>query len=395
MKKPVNAASHPRSLQRAIREDERGTALALVAISLVVLLGMAALAIDLGLLFEARNQAQRSADAAALAGASALQTFGNDPAVVDEAVARAMEYAAENPVQGVPVSVEPSDVEVDLENWSVTVTVHRTTERGNAVPTQLARVLGIDEANVNARATAAAVEAGGVNCLLPLAIPDRWFDSPDTPDGTFDPPDDWYEPYEANMDPNLQDVPSGYTGYGPNNWGDNVVIKPGPGPGQMNSSWYFPWRPPGQQGAADYRENIQECVDPELTYSIGDVVDTEPGAMVGPTRQGFQHLIDQDPGQVDWDSNMDCLKWVSPSDGQTAGCIESSPRMRPVPMFDPTEAPDPGMKPFVFTNFAKVFVDRIQGNEVYAYIMPGTGAGPASPDGETAGPNTRILQLVE
>jgi hypothetical protein len=377
-----------RAVWRRIRRDDRGAALAFVAVSVLALLGMTALAIDLGMLFEARNEAQRSADAAALAGASALVSFGNDPGVESEAIARAQEYAAENPVQGEPPSVEPTDVQVDLAEWRVTVTVHRTAERGNPVPTRLARVLGFESVDVTGRASAEAVEAGGVNCLLPLAIPDRWEDVNN--DGAYDPDDgDYYIPWELGMEPGE------YTGYGPAFWGQRIVIKPFKNTGQMNESWYYPWRPPGQSGAADYRENISGCVDPDQTYTTGQEVDTEPGAMIGPTKQGFQDLIDQDPGSVSWNSDNDCLVWDSPSGSQTSGCIESSPRLRTAPMFDPTEAPDPGAKPFTFRNFASVFVDEIVGNEVYAYIMPGSGVAPADPDGENAGPNKRIVQLVE
>lgn len=296
-------------------------------------------------------------------------------------------------MQGEPASVEPSDVQVDLANWRVTVTVHRTAERGNPVPTRLARILGFDAVDVTARATAEAVEAGGVSCLLPLAIPDRWEDV--NGDGAYDPDDgDFYIPWELGMEPGE------YTGYGPAFWGQRIVIKPFKESGQMNESWYYPWRLEDSQGAAEYRcyirdWNCTECGDAEETYSAGYEAETEPGAMVGPTKQGFQDLINADPGDVTWNSEDSCLNWVSPTDDQTTGCIESSPRLRPTPMFDPTEAPDPGAKPFTFRNFARVFVDEIVGNEVFAYIMPGSGVAPADPDDENAGPNTRIVRLVE
>ncbi len=66
-----------RKLRSQIRNrvrDERGAAMVLVAVSLVVLLGMVALAVDLGMLLEARTESQRVADSAALAGAGWLLT---------------------------------------------------------------------------------------------------------------------------------------------------------------------------------------------------------------------------------------------------------------------------------------------------------------------------------
>jgi hypothetical protein len=58
------------------RRGERGQTILLVAISIVALLGMAALAIDVVSLYVARTEVQRAADAAALAGAKAIADSG-------------------------------------------------------------------------------------------------------------------------------------------------------------------------------------------------------------------------------------------------------------------------------------------------------------------------------
>ena len=76
------------------RSDQRGQSLVLVVISLTVLLGMAALVLDLGLGWYAKRQLQASVDAAALAGAQELPSSAN-------AVARAHEYILKNPTRGV------------------------------------------------------------------------------------------------------------------------------------------------------------------------------------------------------------------------------------------------------------------------------------------------------
>jgi uncharacterized membrane protein len=55
--------------------SERGQALILLAVSLVVLLGFTALAIDGSLLYSDRRQLQTAADAAALAGAGAAGNY--------------------------------------------------------------------------------------------------------------------------------------------------------------------------------------------------------------------------------------------------------------------------------------------------------------------------------
>jgi hypothetical protein len=67
------------------RIRERGVTMALVAISMVAIISFAALAIDLGSLYEAKAEAQRSADAAALTAAQVISLSGitGDPSNSD------------------------------------------------------------------------------------------------------------------------------------------------------------------------------------------------------------------------------------------------------------------------------------------------------------------------
>jgi Flp pilus assembly protein TadG len=58
------------------RRDERGQTLLLVVVAMSVLLGMAALAIDIATLYTASNETRRTAEAAALAGAQAIANSG-------------------------------------------------------------------------------------------------------------------------------------------------------------------------------------------------------------------------------------------------------------------------------------------------------------------------------
>jgi hypothetical protein len=64
----------PRSSQ--LRSTERGFTMALVAGSFVAIIAMAALSIDVGTLYQAKAEAQRAADAAALAGARTISISG-------------------------------------------------------------------------------------------------------------------------------------------------------------------------------------------------------------------------------------------------------------------------------------------------------------------------------
>src|ERR1700730_7271139 len=64
------------SATKTKRKNERGVTIVLVAFSLLALLGLAALAIDIATLYAAHGEAQRAADAAALAGARMFAASG-------------------------------------------------------------------------------------------------------------------------------------------------------------------------------------------------------------------------------------------------------------------------------------------------------------------------------
>ena len=88
--------SRYRTLQQRIR-GQRGSVLVVVASSMLALTSVVALSIDVGLMTTARVEAQRAADAAALAGAGAfVRSPGN------EGLARqlASDYAGQNTVRG-------------------------------------------------------------------------------------------------------------------------------------------------------------------------------------------------------------------------------------------------------------------------------------------------------
>lgn len=105
------------------RHRKRAVVAVQVGIMMTVLLGVAALTIDVGQLYSARNDLQRAADSAALAGASALTTDdmmdvrlggGDLDGVVAETVTRANEYSYRNETLNVATTVETGDV---LTGW--------------------------------------------------------------------------------------------------------------------------------------------------------------------------------------------------------------------------------------------------------------------------------------
>ncbi len=93
-------------------DDEAGMSYVFIGLGLMAFLSASMLAIDVGMLMTARNQAQNSADAGALAGAVALG-FDNftDRSPSGPAVTHAIGASKSNDVMAGDVDVDPADVE--------------------------------------------------------------------------------------------------------------------------------------------------------------------------------------------------------------------------------------------------------------------------------------------
>jgi Flp pilus assembly protein TadG len=129
------------------RRHQRGQSLVLVVISMTVLLGMAALVLDLGLGWYAKRQLQASVDAAALAGAQELPSNAN-------AVATAHEYILKNPTRGV-FDLQDTTTTKCLSTAPGCAPVNALTVKATAkADTAFARIFGITTMTVGAKATA-------------------------------------------------------------------------------------------------------------------------------------------------------------------------------------------------------------------------------------------------
>ena len=162
-------------VNKAHRKNERGVTIVLVAFSLLALLGMAALAIDISTLYVAHGEAQRAANAAALAGARMFATSGYTsastvvpaadicqtsatPGAAAAANRQAEAAAAQNLVAGQPAAVQTITCLFGAApaNPQIEVTVLRT-----GLPTFFGRIWGGVANSVTATAVAEAYNPSG------------------------------------------------------------------------------------------------------------------------------------------------------------------------------------------------------------------------------------------
>lgn len=148
---------------RRLGGRRRGTVSVLSAFLLVVMLTMAAFAIDIGNLCRVETEAQAVADAAALAGARGLpsgsstaQTDAINCAALNKANSHAVSLTTSNVVTGTWNPTAGTFTATTTNPNAVQVRVPLTSANGNPVSMFFAKVLGISSANVNASATACA-----------------------------------------------------------------------------------------------------------------------------------------------------------------------------------------------------------------------------------------------
>jgi hypothetical protein len=151
-------------LIRKARQNDRGAALALVAASMVVLMGMAAFGTDLAWFYLNASRIQRAADAAALGGVIWLpgQPGTADSTAIDIALRNGYDASL------VDVDVDPAVVAGEPNKLQVTVR--------DIVPTFFAKILGFDTMPISRTATAEFIPP------LKLGSPDNQFGNSCDPD---------------------------------------------------------------------------------------------------------------------------------------------------------------------------------------------------------------------
>jgi hypothetical protein len=198
------------------RRRERGVTIVITAIALVAMLAMAALAIDVVTLYLASGEAQKTADAAALAGAKVFVSSGftsgqlGDPTGVaaQDQVCNgttglsdysAQAAARQNLIAGTaPTTVTTSCSFTTPENPRITVAVTRT-----GLPTFFARIWAAGASRVSGTATAEAYNPSGSTvpvsvAVKPFLIPNcAPTDKPPCPGGYYVKTSNYTLPYPA------------------------------------------------------------------------------------------------------------------------------------------------------------------------------------------------------
>lgn len=208
--------------------NDKGATIVLVAILLVVILGIAALAIDIGNLAATKGELQKLSDAAALAAAGDLgRQYADGPCagVSQTDIANiAKDVGLKNVADTMSITLRDEDIELgcwdyDTENFyslgesigadtcgcadtipnAVSVTAHRDSEANTPVDTFFAGVLGQETVGLRANAVAALSGPSEIDELpIPVGISEAWYD-----------PDNWGGEAKGYCDQNIKFYPTG------------------------------------------------------------------------------------------------------------------------------------------------------------------------------------------
>ena len=407
---------------------ERGAVLIHVAIGIVVLIGFLTFVVDYGVMWVGRGQAQNAADAGALAGAVAMafdangwtnrtptgpaRTAARQMAITNWVIGQApdVNIATDVYFTGAPADMCPADANGNTP--CIRVDVYRNQARANPLPSIFGQAFGIAPYGVRATATARVAIADSSDCMKPWIIPDKWldhydvtptidvdnwtdddrFETRDNRDNPLPNPDVYTPPSPTNAGTGFKATPQSQGG----DLGRRVVLKQGGPSTAIGPGIFQPVRIPrydgASQGGDEYRENIATCAG--LPIGIGDVLESENGNMIGPTRQGVLDLIALDPS-AQWDSTSNSVinscATASPSCGR-------SPRIVAVPVYN-TAVYDTtrrqGLPQFTIINIVGFFIEQMQGNDVVGYFteVPGLVRAATAPIDPSASFLTQI-QLI-
>ncbi len=302
-------------LKRKYNLDERGQVIVITALLIVFLVGMTALAVDVGSMYQERRHLQNTADSAALAGAQDL------PEEPGEAVQTAIAYAALN-----GVTITESDVV--LSNTYLPSGSPFEFDTIRVIPTSVeaqlffAKVLNIDSVTITAAATAVAGNPKSMNGLMPWAIP-----MDEYPEGL-----EYGESYDLKVGPHEKDAPGWFQLMGFDGTGANV-----------------------------YRDTIATGSKTEIW--INEEYPHEHGNKAGPTDQGIETRLGDEHKYCTFEEVVG-VKFNEETDEDEYYVKKYCPRIVYIPAIE--KKPEPGDKGIKVINFYVFFL------EYYEEIGPKT-----------------------
>jgi Flp pilus assembly protein TadG len=243
----------PSKIRRSHRD---GSTLVLVAVFIVALFAFAALSIDVGNVYVQRARIQEAGDAASMASVVDWATGSTADAVTTEA--RSFVQAngvSTNEVKTVRCGIWNQATRTFTEQATFTASQVPAVEVTNqrVVPLPFARAVGLSSMSPKTVSVAVAAHANGVINALPWGACSN----------------------SVNFVPSKCDV---------------VTVKNG---NDCASSGNFGALALGGSGASVYRDNIVTGYPGVL--HVGDTASTEPGNMVGPTKQGLNDRLNGVP----------------------------------------------------------------------------------------------------
>jgi Flp pilus assembly protein TadG len=156
MRTPKTGRSVSLRVRPASARAERGQAYVITVVALAVMLGMAALVLDVGSWFRTQRRLQGTADAAALAGAQALPSSPSDASQL------ALQYADAN--GGDVLASDISISTTDSSNDTITVAANRQD------PAFFSKLFGLNTVNIKASATALAGTPAQAMYVAPMVV---------------------------------------------------------------------------------------------------------------------------------------------------------------------------------------------------------------------------------
>jgi Flp pilus assembly protein TadG len=377
-------------------KDQKGYVAIVLAAGLTALMGVSALAVDLGYMHMKSSDLQTAADSGALAGAAALISNRGDSAAIK---AEALMYMRNNLRSDDKPTLAATSGDVVLlqdgvaggwEPNQIEVTVRRTGERGNPVGLFFGRAVGTPVAELDATSRAALVPIGSSACAKPFMVPTKfeW--------------DDFCAAGTAKAGNGVMDVNTpcevasvNVLGYSEADVGSQILLHYGNPSDTMVPGQYasvdFPPINKGTPvtGADEYKDNISGCTGSNRSaVSLGDEIALEPGNMGGPTNQGVVKLLNEDPYAY-WDCSTQSIQ------GSVYPDPMASPRVAIMAFYDPRQPPSSGRNSLFVHQMGAVFVEGTSGlGEVNARFIRAVARSPEPVYDSSAGNFLFTTRLV-